>query len=59
MSKRNRGFDSSHKAFDDEWDFGPYEDDRRGRKGSRDAGREARRDAERRRDGFSDRDSRD
>jgi len=58
MSKRNRGFDRSPKSFDDDWDFGPSEDDRRGRKGSKDARREARRAAERHREGFVDRDSR-
>ena len=57
MSKRNRGFERTSKSFDDDWDFGPSEDDRRGRKGSKDARREARRAAEKRRDGFSDRDS--
>lgn len=58
MSKRDRSFDRNHKPFDDDWDFGPSENDRRGRKGSKDARREARRAAERRREGFVDRDSR-
>jgi len=56
MSKRNRGSDRDFRSFDDDWDFGPGEDDGHGRKRGKDAHKEARRAAERRKDGRRDRD---